>query len=145
MHHTAVIEKTVSVNSSLSEVWNYLTAPGLMKKLMGDTALNIEVVTDWRVGGPILIKLFHHTNIEVKGSILQFEPHRVLKYSQLASSSHLPESIENYSIIQFQLRPEKNETILTVRVENFPTETIYKHLNFYWQGTIVLLKKSIEG
>jgi hypothetical protein len=31
-----------------------------------------------------------------------------------------------------------------VRVENFPTETIYKHLDFYWQGTLPIIKQGVE-
>jgi hypothetical protein len=36
------------------------------------------------------------------------------------------------------------QTRLTVTVSNFPTETIYKHLAFYWNVTPVILKRMIE-
>jgi len=138
------VEKTVSINTSHSKVWEYLTDPNLMKKWMGEPEMNIEIITDWVVGNPILIKGFHHIEFENKGTILQFNPHKIVQYSHLSSISRLPDTRENYAIITFLLTPNEKQTLLTVKIENFPTESIYKHLDFYWHGTTTILKKIIE-
>ena len=138
------VEKTISINTFPSKVWEYLTDPNLMKKWMGEPEMNIEISTDWVVGNPILIKGFHYIKFENKGTVLQFDPHKIVQYSHLNSISRLPDMTENYAIITFLLTPNENQTLLTVKIENFPTESIYKHLDFYWQSTMTILKKFIE-
>lgn len=138
------VERTISINAPLSKVWEYLTVPHLMKKWMGEPEMHLEVSTDWVVGNPILIKGFHHINFENKGTVLQFDPQKVIQYSHLSSVSRLPDIKENYSILTFLLIHNSKQTLLTIKIKNFPTETIYKHLNFYWQGTAVVLKNVIE-
>jgi uncharacterized protein YndB with AHSA1/START domain len=108
---TMKVEKSVTINVPPSNVWEYLTDSSLMSKWMGDPEMNIEVITDWKVGSSI---------------------------------SRLPDTKENYSVNTFTVSLIEEKTHLKIEVENFPTETIYKHLNFYWQGTIILLKNLIE-
>jgi uncharacterized protein YndB with AHSA1/START domain len=141
---TKEIEYTVLINAYPDKVWEYLTNPGLMKTWMGEPEMKIEVHTDWTVGSPVIIKGFHHIAFENKGTVMQFDPHKIARYSHFSSISRLPDITENYSIITFLLMPDEEQTSLTVRVENFPTETIYKHLDFYWRGILGLLKRHIE-
>ena len=115
-----------------------------MKKWLGEPELQIEILTDWKVGNPVLIKGFHHVAFQNKGVVQLFEYPKIIQYSQLSSVSHLPDKKENYAIIAFKLSSEKDGISLTVRIENFPTESIYKHLAFYWAGTLPILKKLIE-
>ncbi len=141
---TTPIEKTVLVNAPASTVWEHLTKPELMKKWMGEEELEIEVITDWKEGNPIVITGFHHARFENKGIVLQFVPGKILQYSHLSSVSGLEDKHENYSVITFNLVPDKNQTFLTIKVENFPTETIYKHFDFYWKTTLEIIKREIE-
>lgn len=141
---TRKVERIVSIDASPSKVWKYLISPGLMKKWMGDAEMNIEVTTDWIVGNSIIIKGFHHVNFENKGTVLQFIPLQIIKYSHLSSISCLPDTIENHSVITFLIAQKENKTLLEIHVENFPTESVYKHLDFYWQGTASILKNLIE-
>ena len=138
------VERTISINAPHAKVWEYLTDPNLMKKWMGDHEMNIEISTDWVVGNPVLIKGFHHVNFENKGIVLQFDPQKMIQYTHLSSISRLTDRNENYCIITFLLKADKEYTLLTIRIENFPTESIYKHMNFYWQGTATVLKNFIE-
>jgi uncharacterized protein YndB with AHSA1/START domain len=138
------IEKHILIDASPDTVWNYLTTPALIKSWMGDEGMDVEIITDWIVGQPILIKGFHHGPFENKGLVLKFEPGKLLQYSHLSSVSRLPDSIENYTLMTFHLKPEKAQTMLSIYIENFPTESIYQHVNFYWAGTLSILKQLIE-
>jgi len=115
-----------------------------MKKWMGDPDMLLEITTDWAVGAAVIIRGFHHVNFENRGIVLQFEPPNVLQFTHLSSISRLPDTKENHSVITFTVTPGEMVTMLNVRVENFPTESIYKHLDFYWQGTMTVLKDLIE-
>jgi uncharacterized protein YndB with AHSA1/START domain len=133
-------EKTVVIHSSTANVWNTLTDTTLMKQWMGDEEMQIEIQTDWKINSRIVISGFHHLQFENKGIVLQFEPSKILQYTHLSSLSRLEDKPENYSTIKFELKPVENQTALTVTIENFPTEAIYKHLYFYWRTTIEKMK-----
>jgi hypothetical protein len=83
-------------------------------------------------------------DFENRGTVLQHEPERRLQYSHLSSISRLSDRPESYSIIGFQLQPLGERTILTLSLSNFPNESIYKHLSFYWNVTLEVLKRMIE-
>jgi len=115
-----------------------------MKRWIGEPEMEIEIHTDWKVNNPIAITGFHHVHFKNAGTILQFEPSEKLSYTHLSSVSRLPDKPENYTIIEFILAPVENGTSLTVTLCNFPTETIFKHLDFYWRTTLELIKSVVE-
>lgn len=66
---TVMLDKfsaSVTINSVPSAVWTALTDPGLMVKWMGDPELEIEVLTNWELGSPIVIRGFHHSKLRIK-------------------------------------------------------------------------------
>ena len=138
-----VINKTITIQALPAKVWEAITQPALMQQWMTETP--IEIITSWEVGEPITIQGdWYHSRFENKGVVLQFEPERVLEYSHLSSLSRLADQVENYSVIKFALTPREDGTELTLTLSNFPTDVIYKHLAFYWNVTLVLLKKFVE-
>lgn len=131
---------TVSIQCAPAILWRVLTDITMMPAWMG-AEMDIRVETSWEVGSPIMIRGFHHVAFENKGTILQYEPGKVLSYTHLSSVSRLEDVQENYTIIEFIL----NGTELTVRLHNFPTEVIQQHLEFYWRGTIFRIKQIAEA
>jgi uncharacterized protein YndB with AHSA1/START domain len=138
------MNKAIHISAPISQVWHILTTPELMKKwMMPDVEINI--FTDWKVGSPMVIRgKMNGKGFENKGTVLKFEPQKILQYSHLSSISRLPDRPESYSIVEFRLRPIEKQTILEFTLSNFPTESIYKHLAFYWNVTLEILKKMIE-
>lgn len=139
-----ILDKTIVIEAPVAEVWQSITDVTLMAKWMGDAALDLDIVTNWEVGFPVIITGFHHARFENKGVVLEYFHDRILSYNFLSSLSRLPDKEENYTIIRFALTPQENNTALSLTLTNFPTETIYQHLNFYWNTTLVLLKRMIE-
>jgi len=138
-----IADKTVFINAPPSKVWEALTDTERMQKWMSET--EIDILTDWKVGNPIVIQgHLHRIKFQTKGTVLQFEPGQTLSYSHLSSLSRLPDEPQNYSIFEFRLTPLGEQTNLTLTLRNFPTESILKHLVFYWNVTLEILKKSIE-
>jgi uncharacterized protein YndB with AHSA1/START domain len=137
------VNKTITIDAPASRVWDALTNPERMKQWMAET--EIDIFTDWKVGSPLVIRgNLHGIKFENTGTVLQFEPEKVLQYSHLSSLSRLPDRPESYSVVEFRLAPVEHRTTLTMTVSNFPTETIYKHLAFYWNVTPEVLKRLIE-
>jgi uncharacterized protein YndB with AHSA1/START domain len=135
--------KTITINASASKVWVTLTEPQLMKQWMSEIPL--EVITDWQVGDSFIIRgTMYKKPFENTGTVIAFEPQRLLEYTHLSSLSKLTDNPENYTKLSFRLTPADDTTELTLIISNFPTETIYKHLAFYWNVTLELLKRFIE-
>jgi uncharacterized protein YndB with AHSA1/START domain len=139
-----IFSKAVNIKAPPSQVWHVLTTRALMKNWMMPD-IEIHIITDWTVGSPMIIRgNMNGKNFENNGTVLQFEPEKTLLYSHLSSISRLPDRPESYSLVEFRLQPVDNETVLTLTLSNFPTESIYQHLAFYWNVTLEVLKKLIE-
>jgi hypothetical protein len=105
----------------------------------------IEIITDWKVNSSIIIRGNLHGHLFVNtGTVMHFEPLQHLAYTHLSSISELPDVPGSYTTLDFTLEAVDNETKLTITCSNFPTESIYKHLLFYWNGTLGILKKLLE-
>lgn len=139
------INFTKTIKASPAIVWDYLTHPELLKQWIAEPDMKLEILTDWKVGHPFIIKGSYHGKFENKGIVLQFEPNKILRYNYLSSVSRLPDRPENHTIVEFRMAPLKDQTILTLTLSNFPTESIFKHVDFYWRATLEILKVLIEN
>lgn len=137
-----IVSKSININASSSKVWEALTNPNLMKQWMMDA--EIEIKTNWEPGSPIIISGKMNGHFEYKGTILQFEPEKILRYNSWTKISRLPDLPENYSVIEFRLT-EGNQTELTVIQSNLIAEAAYEHANFYWTSALNVLKHIAES
>ena len=137
-------EQTVLINAPASAVWDSLTQSQLMKEWMGEPGLAIEVETDWVVGGPIVVQGFHHRPFENIGTVLEFEPMARLAYTHLSSLSRLPDVPANHTTLEFALKHVGDTVSLAFMATGFPSDAIFKHLQFYWSGTLEILKQHVE-
>ena len=142
-----VIETSATIEAPPSEVWRALTDPDLMKQWMAEPQIQVEIITDWKVGSPIVVTGRHNNvNFENRGTVLQIEPDSILRYSHLSSIARLPDRAENYTIIEFQLaQTGESSTLLNVRTSNFPAKSAFEHWRFYWTVTIGVLKRLVES
>jgi uncharacterized protein YndB with AHSA1/START domain len=139
-----IFQKSVEIRAPASRVWQALTTPASMKKWMMPD-LELDIITGWKVGGPLLMRgNMNGKDFENRGMVLLYEPEKHLQYSHLSSISRLPDRPESYSILDFALQPTGERTILTLTQSNFPSQSIFKHLSFYWNVTLEVLKKWIE-
>jgi uncharacterized protein YndB with AHSA1/START domain len=49
------------IDAPPAAVWRTLTNPILMKQWMAEPDLRIEIVTDWKVGSPFIVRGHHNT------------------------------------------------------------------------------------
>ena len=137
------INKTIEITAPVSRVWEALTNPEVMKRWIWESEMTIT--SDWKVGSPITFAgKFYKTNYTDKGTILKFEKENVFSYSYWGRLSQLPDSPENYTVIEFALSANENKTILTLTQSNCITYEIYAHWNFYWLVTLDMFRKLVE-
>lgn len=138
-----VVEKVIIIQSRVDRVWAALTRPELMVQWMSE--FDLTITTTWEPGSPFVTRGdMHGILFEATGTVLIFETEHVLTYSHLSSLSQLADEPGNYCILEFRLAPVNNDTELTLTLRNFPTESIYRHMVFYWNVALGLLKRFAE-
>lgn len=140
-----LICKTISIHASPSETWRVLTDPQMVSRWLSDAV--VEVRSEWKTGSAIRFKgnLYGTgTDYEDHGTILAFEPEQVFRYSYWSSISHLPDTPEHHSVIEFRLREQGDETELTLTHSHISDIIALKHCYFYWNVTLGLLKRLSE-
>lgn len=139
-----VFKKSISINTSASNVWKALTDTQAMAAWMLDSEITIH--TSWEPGSSISISGdLHGIPFENKGNVLIYEENRLLSYSHLSSLSELPDEKESYTTMEFRLNSEEEKTLLSLTITGFPTETIFRHLQMYWNVTLGEIKKAAES
>lgn len=135
----------VEINAHSTFVWRALTDPVLMKQWMSDDDdFQLEIETNWKVGGKFITRGFHHVPFENTGNIVELIPFKKLVYTHLSSISILEDKAENHCVFEFNLQEQNDSTMLSLRIINFPTETIYKHLELYWRSTLTVIREFVE-
>lgn len=133
------IRESITIDAPVAIVWESLTRPELMRAWMGEPAMKLEVNADWRIGGPVVVRGVHTGRFENRGEVVVFEPESRLSYTHLSSVSRLSDQPENYTVFEFRLTPLDEQTRLDFEAHTFPTEVIFRHLAFYWGGTLEVI------
>lgn len=138
------IEEQVLINAPVSAVWEALTHVERMQEWMGEPEMHLKIETDWQVGNKFVVRGRHHVPFQNNGIVRDFDPMRRLAYTHLSSLSRLPDIPESHATIGFHLAPTNNATSLTLSIASPRSATIFEHLQFYWRGTLQVLKQHVE-
>ncbi len=142
MKNDLVNKVSVTIDAPLSKVWDALTKPEIIKQYFFGT----DTHTDWKVGRPITFTgEWQGKKYEDKGTVLEFEPERMLKYTYWSSMSQLEDKPENYVPITYEVKKEGDKTLLTVIQENIPDEKMRAHSEQNWKMVLENLKKLLES
>jgi uncharacterized protein YndB with AHSA1/START domain len=141
MSKSFLAKTTININASVSQVWDALTKPDLIKQYLFGT----EVTTNWKVGSPITYKgVWEGKAYEDKGKVLQNEPGKLLVSTFWSSLSGKPDVPENYQTVRYELSSEGNETRVTIIQDNNPTQEEVSHSEQNWKMVLDGMKKLIE-
>ena len=140
MPFTAKIQRTI--HAPISKVWDGLTLPALVKQYFFGT----ELVTSWEPGTPIYFRgAWEGKSYEDKGTVLKFEPGKMLEYDYFSSWSDQEDRPENYQSITYRVKAKGNSTILIITQRNIETLDKKVHSAQNWSGLMDALKKLMEG
>lgn len=142
----ASLHKRVHVDAPPERVWRALVDPAAIAAWTSDEPL--EVVTDWRIGGPIVFRGVLHGRLrfENHGVVEAFEPERRLQYTHFSSlSKHaLADVPENHVAVSFALTPDGRGTRLDLALHRLHDTAVRGHLDFHWDMTLPALKRHCE-
>lgn len=107
-----------TINAPQSKVWEALVNPQAIKQYMFDT----NVLTDWKEGNSIVWRgEWQGKEYEDKGTILKFEPERVIQYGHFSPLSGQLDVPENYHIVTIELSSQGKQTRVTLTQDNNET------------------------
>ena len=113
-----------------------------------------ETVSDWKTGSPLLWRMNYEGKeiIPVKGTVLDIQPNRLLKYTVIDPAAAYPDIPENYLNVTYELEEQAGNTILTVLQDGFEgaAEGEKRYKDVYnngegWNPILVEIKKIVEA
>ena len=141
MKSNITAQASINIESPVSEVWEALTNPELIKEYFFGT----QTITDWKTGSPIrFIGEWQGKKYEDQGTILNIEKNKFIKYNYWSSMSGIDDQPENYVDITYDLNELDGKTIVTVVQENVPDEKMKAHSEENWQKVLEGLKNMLE-
>ncbi len=136
-----ISSSSIIIHAPVTKVWDALTSPALIKEYLFGT----NVVTDWKVGSPILYRgVWHGKTYEDKGVILKFEPGKMLENTYWSSMGGTVDLPENYKKVAYKLTPNGDQTLLTITQDNNKTEADKVESEGNWNIVLTGLKKLVE-
>lgn len=133
---------TTKIDAPTGKVWRALTDPEIIKQYLFGT----DAKSSWKVGEPITFSgAWEGKFYEDKGTVLQIEPEKVLQYSYWSNASGVEDRPENYTIVNFELTPEGDSTILKLTQTGAKDEEAIEHSKKNWQMVMEGMKKILEN
>ncbi len=143
---TARVSRTIA--ASPGEIWKALTNRETLRKFF----FGADVETDWQVGHPIRFKgAFKGKSYEDKGEIQRIEPRRHLSFSHWSALAGVPDTLEHYHLVSFDLEPQGEATEVTLTQSNLIggiKESDIKHRAEYeenWRAVLDGLERVVVG
>ena len=131
----------IKFKAPAAKVWQGLTDPAMVKEYFFGT--NLE--SNWKVGEPITFSgEWEGNKYQDKGTILEIDHGKFLKYSYWSSMGGTEDKPENYANITYKLTEKDGGTTLAITQDNVKDEAAKEHSEQNWQGVFEGLKKMIE-
>jgi uncharacterized protein YndB with AHSA1/START domain len=80
-----------------------------------------------------------------KGTVLAFEPERLLVHTHWSSVSGVPDLLENYQTVSWVLTERDGQTDLTVTDDNIRSEEARVASDQGWETALSALKEVVES
>jgi uncharacterized protein YndB with AHSA1/START domain len=124
-----------------ASVWDALTNPEKIKVYLFGT----ETISDWKAGSPIIFRgEWEGKAYEDKGTILEIEEEKILKYTYWSNFAGLPDIPENYFTITYRLEKEGSGTLFTLEQGKFKTQEAMDHSRENWNKVMGTMKGMLE-
>lgn len=132
----------IDIAAPATRVWDALTDPALIAKYF----FGAQVQTDWRPGSAIVWKgQYEGTSYEDKGTIVDFQPHRLLRVTHFSPMSGQPDEPENYHTLTYQLDERASNTHVSLSQDNNGSQEEAQHSVDNWATILAGLKKTAES
>jgi uncharacterized protein YndB with AHSA1/START domain len=142
MSENLAAEADVTIQGSVSQVWDALVNPDKIKQYM----FGATVVSDWQVGSPIVWKgEWKGKPYEDKGRILEIQQGKRLRYSHFSPLSGAPDRPESYHTVTIDVDSVDGSVHVELSQDNNPTEKARDESSRNWSVMLDGLKQTVEA
>jgi uncharacterized protein YndB with AHSA1/START domain len=132
----------ITIEGSVSEVWDALINPDKIKRYM----FGAEAVSDWKVGSPIVWKgEWKGKPFQDKGRILEIQQGKRLRYSHFSPLSGEPDRPESYHTVTIQVEGVDGHVHVDLSQDNAGSEQGREESSRNWSMMLQGLKKTVEA
>lgn len=135
-------QTSINIKASADKVWQALVDPSIVKKYLHNTTMN----ADWKEGGLITYKgQWKGQEYEDKGTVLKFEPKKLLCTTHWSPMSGTEDKQENYHVLTYELQEANGSTTLTLTQSNSPSQEYANNMiENGWKPILKTMKKIVE-
>lgn len=144
MTERLVARVSLTIRAPRARVWRALVDPEAIKQYI----LVSDVVSEWRVGSPILWKSeFQGKAFVIKGTVLRLEVERLLEFDQSRPIFRASQVVRpsDYHRVAIELEDEGTKTQLSLTDSGSKTERELAHSQGGWQLALGNMKALVEG
>ncbi|WP_455381390.1 SRPBCC family protein [Salinispira pacifica] len=132
---------TIDVDAEPDRVWRALTDPQIVRQYFFGT----EVDSQWRAGRPIYFRgTWEGRSYEDKGTILEVDRPRLLRYDYWSNLSGMEDLPENYITLIYELVPLNGGTRFTLTQAGAADEAARSHSESNWRMVLEAMKRVVE-
>lgn len=137
------VKKKITIKAPVSEVWNALTNPDIIRQYFFGTHAD----SDWQTGSSITYSgTWDGKEYRDKGKILEIEEERKLSHTHWSSLSGTEDVPENYYTVTYSLEPKgEDQTILKVSQEGNMSRESASHSGKNWEMVLEKMKGLLES
>lgn len=130
-----IIEATIGINAPLHKVWSVFTNPDITQQMGG------YYDTDWKVGSSFGFKKANGNRL-TNGTLLNFQPERLIKHNLFE-----PNSETVMSVLTYEFQEKDGVTLLTGKEElSQPLDkTSFDNASAGWKSALDLVKQIAEA
>ncbi len=141
MNRNLIAKAETDLDAPKSRVWDALVDPKAIKQYMFGT----NVSSDFKKGSPITWKgEWQGKAYEDKGTIVDIEPGKRLRYTHFSPLAGLPDKPENYHNVTIELAGDADRTHVVLAQDNNADEKAKEHSEKNWKMMLDGLKKYLE-
>ena len=147
MNTPMIIKEEVIFKADENTVWDLITNPKKTKQYM----FGCEVLSDWKIGSPILWKGKTENGNEiiyVKGNIINFKKNKKVSFTMFDPNIGIADIPENYIELCYEVAKIESGTLLTITQGDFNgtenAEKRFEESKQGWKMVIPLMKKLLN-
>ncbi len=135
-------KQSITIAAPRETVWEWLTNPELVKKYFFGT----QIESNWKKGDDIRFTgEWEGKPYEDKGTILEIDKGKYLKYNYWSNWFDKPDAPENRHVITYKLLDMGGNTEYVVEQEGAETEEAAQHSEKNWASVMAEMRKQIES
>ncbi len=136
------VSDSILIHAKPEEVWDALINPAKIKQYLFGTNTSGK----WKPGNEIRFEgEFDGQEYSDKGLVQKVDPYNALSYTYWTGFSGLPDSPENYSLVEYQLQQTQKGTMLTWSQKGFVSEEGRAHSETAVKSILTQIKTIVES